>query len=117
MTPSPTPMWTAVVLLGGGTAWAIHLLASYAVVSLGCASGWSGTRPLLVMVTIACIVLAIATGVLARRGRRWSAAAASSMTPAHFAFRVGGGLAALFTALIVLAGVVPFIVPLCVAGG
>jgi hypothetical protein len=70
-----------------------------------------------VTVTIACIVVAIATGILARRGRQWSDAAAPSMKPAHFAFSVGAALAGLFTALIVLAGVVPFIVPLCVAGG
>src|SRR5688500_20397399 len=114
VTPAPTTTWSVLALLGGGAAWAVHLLASYAVVSVGCATGWSGTRPLLATVTVACIVVAVGTGIIAQRGRRWSPAATAK--PAHFAFTVGAGLAALFTALIVLAGVVPFIVPLCVAG-
>ena len=109
-------MWTAVALLGGGVAWAVHLLASYAVVSVGCATGWWATRPLLVTVTIACIILAVATGILARRGGQSPVAAAASTKPAHFAFAVGAGLAGLFTVLIVLGGLVPFIVPLCEAG-
>jgi hypothetical protein len=104
-------MSPVVALLGGGLTWAVHLLASYAVVSVGCATGWWGTRPLLGAVTLVCIALAVATGVLAHRGRRWSDA-----MPARFAFTVGAGLAGLFTALIVLGGLVPFIVPLCVAG-
>ena len=114
VTPAPTTPWAVLALLGSGVAWAVHLLVSYAVVSVGCATGWSGTRPLLGAVTLACIVVAVATGIVAQRGRRWSPAAASE--PAQFAFTVGAGLAGLFTALIVLAGVVPFIVPLCVAG-
>jgi hypothetical protein len=99
-----------VALLGGGGAWAIHLLASYAVVSVGCATGWAGTRPVLGVLTLACAALAIAAGMLTQRGR--GAAVAS----ARFTLDVGAGLAALFTALIVLAGIVPFIVPLCGAG-
>jgi hypothetical protein len=108
-------MWAMVAMLGGGGAWAVHLLASYAVVSVGCATGWAGTRPLLGAVTLACIALAVATGVLAHRGRRRPAAVTSTASPARFTFTVGVGLAVLFTALIVLAGIVPFIVPLCEA--
>jgi hypothetical protein len=104
-----------VALLGSGIAWAVHLLASYAVVSVGCATGWWGTRPLLGAVTVACIALAAATGVLAHRGRKRPAAAASSATSVRFTLTVGLGLATLFTALIVLAGIVPFVVPLCEA--
>jgi hypothetical protein len=113
--PSRTTPWAVVALLGGGIAWAVHLLASYAVVSVGCATGWWGTRPLLGAVTVACIALAVATGVLAQRGRRQTAVGASAASPARFTFTVGAGLATLFTALIVLGGIVPFIVPLCEA--
>ena len=115
MTPSRAAPWAVLALLGGGIAWAVHLLASYAVVSVGCATGWWGTRPLLGALTVACIALAVATGVLAHRRRRQLAVAASTATPARFTFTVGVGLATLFTALIVLAGIVPFIVPLCEA--
>ena len=100
-------------LLGGGIAWVVHLLASYALVSVGCATGWWGTRPLLGAITVACIALAVSTGVLAHRARQRPAVAAASATAARFTFTVGVGLAALFTALIGLAGLVPFIVPLC----
>lgn len=113
MTPAATTTWVVVALLGSGVTWAVHLFASYAVVSVGCATGWWGTRPLLGAVTVTCIMLAAAAGIVAQRGHRWLPAASK---PEHFAFTVGAGLAVLFTALIVLAGVVPFIVPLCVAG-
>jgi hypothetical protein len=112
--PAPTTTQAALALLGSGVAWAVHLLGSYAVVSVGCATGWWGTRPLLVAMTVACIVVAAASAIGAQRGREWSPAVTSKA--AHFAFTVGAGLAGLFTALIALAGVVPFIVPLCVAG-
>lgn len=116
MTSSHATPWAIVALLGGGIAWAVHLLTSYAVVSVGCATGWWGTRPLLGAVTVACIALAVATGILAQRGRRQTAVAASAATPARLTFTVGAGLATLFTALIALAGIVPFIVPLCEVG-
>jgi hypothetical protein len=103
-------MWPLVALLGSGGAWAVHLLASYAVVSVGCVTGWEGTRPALGVLTLACAALAIATGVLTLRRRR------AAVTSARFTLDVGAGLAALFTALIVLAGIVPLIVPVCGAG-
>jgi len=110
VTPSAGTTWAVVALLGGGGAWAAHLLASYAVVSVGCATGWAGTRPMLGVLTLACAGLAVAIGVLTQRRR------GTAVTSARFTLDVGVGLAALFTALIVLAGIVPFIVPVCGAG-
>lgn len=93
-------------LLGGGVAWSAHLLASYAVVAIACANGWPGARPTLVILTLGAAAVAVIAGVTAGRGPAQPAAT-------HTLSRVGGGLNALFTFLIVLGGLVPFMTPLC----
>jgi len=109
--------WVMAALLGGGLAWAVHLLASYAVVTLGCATGWGGTGLLLGAITAVCGAVAVATGVAAHRARRSAAAPPAALSgpgePMRFALAVGTGLAALFAVLIALGGLIPLLVPLC----
>jgi hypothetical protein len=94
-------------VFGGPVAWALHLLASYAVVAAGCATGWNGTVPALVTVTLACAAASAGAAVVAWRDRR------EAESTARMLAAIGLGLALLFLGVIVLGGVVPAMVALC----
>lgn len=105
-------------LLGGGLAWTLHLMGSYALVTLGCAGALSDAGLLLAVLTTVCAALAVASGVGAYRARRsgrggderWPP---ERTEPLRFALGVGAGLSALFALLIALGGLIPLVVPLC----
>ena len=118
-------MRLAFVLLGGGLAWAVHLLGSYAIIALACATGRSGAAPALIALTVACAAGAIAAGVLGLSTPR-PAVAAGDLSPGaddpvavvaarRFVRHVGVALSVLFTFLIVLSGFAPAMAPLCAA--
>lgn len=70
--PAPT---LALLATGAALAWTVHLLASYLVVTVWCASGWRGMDIALVAVTVVCAAAAAVTGVAAfRLWRRGQAA-------------------------------------------
>lgn len=109
-------------LLGGAFAWTLHLLASYAVVAVGCARGWAAARPALIVVTLAALALTGAAAIVGERARARSSTLADTtrrtgqapaIDAARFTLSVGGGLSALFAFLILLGGAVPFLTPLC----
>jgi hypothetical protein len=112
------PRWLVPALLGGGLTWVLHLMGSYALVTLGCAAGWSGTGLALGAFTVVCGAVAVAIGLAIDRARRSITTSPTAPSrypeePARFALEVGTGLAALFAVLIALGGFIPLLVPLC----
>lgn len=95
-------------VLGGMVAWAAHLVLSYAIVALGCGPlGEVPVRALLVAVTVATGVVAIAALVSARL------MFARSTTWRHSLARAGLLLDALGIFGIALAGTLPFALRPC----
>ena len=64
-TPSLPALLAA--LLGAAAAWTVHLLASYVVVAYACATGWTGARVTIALLSVATLAVAVASGMLARR--------------------------------------------------
>jgi membrane protein implicated in regulation of membrane protease activity len=94
--------------LGAPLAWATHLAVCYLLVAFGCTTGWSGSRPALVIATILFAVVSVLAGWTGWRGRRRDA------TGIHEFLGLGGAaLAGLFTVAIVFAGLSPLLLPLC----
>ena len=102
-------------LLGGALAWALHLFASYAVVAVGCLHGWTGARLTLAVVTLAALGLAISAGIVAGRSGsdRRPLGQETGLEAEAFTLGLGARLNTLFGFLILLAGLVPFLAPLC----
>jgi hypothetical protein len=94
-------------VFGGPLAWTLHLLLSYAVVAVGCATRWNGTAVALVAITIACAATSAGAGVVAWRDRN------DTETTVRLLATIGLGLALLFFGVIALGGVVPAMVELC----
>ena len=64
---------TLFAMFGGATAWVLHFLGSYAVVAIGCVSGWPFTRVVVAAETAVLAALALgSTGVAWREWRRSS---------------------------------------------
>ena len=95
-------------LLGGTTAWAAHLLVSYAIVALGCGPlGETAVRVLLVVVTVLTGAVAVVSLVAARQ-----------ITPARTTWRLsfaraGVLLDGLAIFGIIVAGTLPFALRAC----
>lgn len=100
----------AVIMLGGGVAWALHLLGSYAIVALACAGGFRGAQPALIALTVLAGAAAIASGAL---GLSVSGRGDAASGATRFVEHAGVALSALFTFLIVLGGFVPAMAPMC----
>jgi len=98
-------------LLGAPLAWTAHLLASYAVVGLACASVWRAAGASLAIVTAACAAASLGAGWLAYRLWRTPGPGTASLLGG-----VGVSGAALFTVAIVAEGMAPVFLPLCPPG-
>ena len=61
-------------LFGSPVAWTLHLLGSYLIVSVWCATRWNGMPVAVAVFTLACALTAAASGVVALRGWRRSRA-------------------------------------------
>jgi hypothetical protein len=94
-------------VLGSAVAWSLHLLASYAVVTVGCSTQWKGTALALAALTIGCAVVSAGAGVVAWRDR------SRTEPTVRLLGTIGVGLALLFLGVIALGGTVPVMVPLC----
>jgi hypothetical protein len=106
--------------LGAPLAWALHLGASYLLVGLACANGWTGVRPALAAVTVAFAAAAAWTGVLAWRewrrvaGRgRWEALVSEPGGHTPFLMLVGVLQAMVFAPLILIEAAPPLMLPPC----
>ena len=107
-------------VLGAPVAWTLHLFASYLILTIGCRTGWAGTTPAILVVTILFAAAAFASGVLAFRrwqrtsgeDRDWRMAISEPRTR-DLLWMLGILAAALFGVTILLAGLPPLLVPLC----
>ena len=115
-------------LLGGAVAWSIHLLASYTLLAYGCTSGWAGTRPALVAISVAALAVTIWSGWVARRrwlaarevdqptDDAWDARMGERTARVSFLMVVGLVLAVVFSIGIVYEAMTIFLAPLCEPG-
>jgi hypothetical protein len=102
-------------LAGGGAAWALHLLAGYFVVSLGCARHWSPLGGTLAIVTGICAAGALAVAIVAWRTRRHTRRAADDGETFRLLLGVAVVLDVLFAIMILLGGMVAAALPPCQA--
>ena len=104
-------------LIGAPLAWTLHLAASYAIVGIGCSTGWNGVAPAVVVTTLVCAALAVASGVASYSAYRRLAPAGDPSQAEHPApgmlMLIGAILAGFFTAVIVIQGVPPLMLPPC----
>lgn len=108
-------------VVGGPVAWSLHLFISYFLVTIGCTTGWGGTVPAILIVTILLAAAAFGSGVVAfRRWRQldgapqdWREALSEPRGRGGLLWMVGILSAALFGVVILLAGLPPLFVPIC----
>ena len=127
------PRSLAVALLGGPVAWTVHLFVVYLIISLWCSTGWNGRHAAIVITTVAGLLIALASGIAARRlwkeGKEAALRDAEPGTHETWDARLGERgarglfiavlamfMAALFAFLILVQGVSPLISPECFAG-
>lgn len=102
--------------LGAPVLWAIHLGASYFLVTLDCATAWDGAAWAVAAATALCAAASIGAGRTAWRLRRPTPAAESDPDERGwigFLGVAGVGGSVLFTAVIVLEGMAPYMVGMC----
>jgi hypothetical protein len=102
-------------LAGGGSAWILHLLAGYFLVSLGCPRGWPALGGTLAAVTGVCAAGALAVAGLALRERGRIPRGRADGETARLLLGVAVLLGALFAVMIVLGGVTVAALPPCQA--
>jgi hypothetical protein len=107
-------------VLGAPLAWVVHLGVSYFLVALGCSTRWSGTDAALAVATLLLAAVAAGAGLVAHRAWRqvrvqqaWLTSMGEPRGRSSFLTLVGVGVAAIFTLLILLAGLPPLFVPTC----
>ena len=121
--------WTLLfALLGGAVAWSLHLLGSYVLLAYGCTSRWGGTRPALLVASVVALAVAVASGLVARRGwtiardrdqptdDAWDARMGERTSRVSFLMVVGLVLAIVFGLGIVFEAITVWLAPLCEAG-
>lgn len=125
---TPTLRVLLFALLGGATAWSLHLLASYMVLAYGCSTRWSGLRPALVTIGLLALAVTAWSGVVARRRWRvaraidrseddaWDARMGERTARVSFLMVTGLVLSLIFALGIVYEGIIIFLAPLCPAG-
>ena len=102
-------------LAGGGSAWMLHLLAGYFLVSLGCPRGWPALGGTLALVTGLCAASALAVAALALHHRRRLPRGGGDGESPRLLLNVAVLLSALFAVMIVLGGVTVAALPPCQA--
>lgn len=118
---SVIPMRVKVLaLVGGPLAWTLHLGLCYLVVALACTTSWTGGPLVIAILTVVLGAACAATGWFALRNWRrvqhtssWEHAVDEAGGHEGLMFLVGMMLAALFTLLILMSGISPFLVPMC----
>jgi hypothetical protein len=107
-------------LLGGAIAWSVHFLGSYALIAVGCVSGWAATPGLVGTATVALgAVAAWSTAVAWRRwrsasgGQPWDRALSEPRGWYAWLMTVGVLLGATSTFAILLEGAGSLLLPVC----
>jgi|SRR5690606_30086028 hypothetical protein len=113
-----------IAVFGGPIAWSLHLLASYFLVALFCATGWPGLGVGLAAATALAAAAAAGSGLVAWRawrehvdGQPWDSALSDPHGRATgFLLVIGMIAAGLFLLIILLAGLPPIFLSGCGAG-
>jgi hypothetical protein len=125
---TPTLSTLLFALLGGATAWSVHLLVSYTLLAYACSSGWGGARPALLTIALLALAATVWSGVVARRYWRvaraadrpeddaWDARMGERTARVSFLMVTGLILSVIFALGIVYEGITIFLAPLCPAG-
>lgn len=103
-------------LVGGGTAWVLHLFIGYFVVALGCPRGWPAIGATLVVVTALCVAVAVGVGAVAWRGRDRARRLPDDGETLRLLLSVAVSLATLFALMIILGGLTVVTLSPCQAG-
>jgi hypothetical protein len=101
--------WVAIA--SGGLAWAIHLLAGYFLIALGCPRQWPLDR-MLVALTLVTAAVSLAVGLVSG-DRWWRERAHGGNGSAGLLYGTAALLGGFFTVAIVLGGIAALIVPSC----
>jgi hypothetical protein len=129
---SPRVGLLLLALIGSPLAWTLHLLVGYLIVTLACATGWQGADLAIGVLTVLCVGMAAASGVLALRlwrqgqsGLRsgakpggpqpWDARMGERGARSVFLAVLGVLMAGMFAYLILLQGMPPLFTPTCPA--
>lgn len=123
------PLYTLLfALLGGATAWSLHLLASYTLLAYACSSGRGGVRPALVAIALLALAVTAWSGLAARRHWRvarvidrpvddaWDARMGERTARVSFLMVTGLVLSLIFGLGILYEVITIFLAPLCPAG-
>lgn len=111
-------LWFA--LLGAAIAWFIHFMACYLLLEVACVLGWqqqqllglNGVAAAIVLTTLVCLPLAVASGVVA-----WRATAdRNSAEHATYLGQAGMMLSVLFVGIIVFETLPALVLPPCPFG-
>lgn len=115
-------------LLGGATAWSLHLLAMYTLVAYACSTRWGGAYVALVAISLVALGVTLSSGVVALRRWRvareidrpiddaWDARMGERTARVSFLMVTGLVLATIFGLGIVYEALTIFLAPLCQAG-
>ena len=114
-------LWRATLtFLAAPLLWSAHLGVSYLVVTVGCETGWGGTTPAVVLLTLLFLAAELATGWYSFRTwrrteepQRWDEALSEPPGRAGFILLMGMLFVPLFGFLTVLAGASVLLAPLC----
>lgn len=109
-------------LFGGAGAWVLHFLGSYAFVTIGCMSRWSGVGPIVGASTLGLAGVAAASAGVAWRGwrrvspgQRWYEALAEPQGWLAWLMMVGVLVGSLAALTILLQGFGAVLLPVCEA--
>lgn len=113
------PRALILAFLGAPLAWALHLGVSYFFVALDCNTGWDGAATAITITTVVAAGAALGIGAFAWRG--WKRvqghmATGELLDPQRirgFLTLSGVLMAVLFAGAIILAGMSPFLLPMC----
>jgi hypothetical protein len=97
----------------------LHLGASYLFVAMECGGMWTSAEPAVLLTTVLAAVLALATGMVGwrewrRSGTQTGGGPLDPLRVRQFLVVSGTMLAILFTAAIVLTGLAPLFLPMCI---
>jgi hypothetical protein len=103
-------------VLGAPVIWGLHLLLCYFLVTLECITAWRGAEAAVLAVTAVAVAGSVAAGRVAWKG--WKDHSGGRLDPDEgewvpFLLLAGVAASALFTLVVVTAGVAPLFVATC----
>lgn len=112
-----------ITFLAAPLSWTLHLLVSYFLITVGCATSWTGTRAAIVVLTLlfAATSLFSGYGVLREWPRpirvfQWVGKTEEETPVTNFLLGLGLIVTGFFTLAILLGGLGALLLPLCETG-